>query len=68
MSREECIEVYRLLELEDTGDLQVIRAIINNIFTKRGVRLVEQTLVDIEFDEVDSKEGNEEEKPILHVK
>ena len=58
MSRDECIEVYRLLELEDTGDLQVIRAMINNIFTKRGVRLVEQTLVDIEFDEVDSKEGN----------
>lgn len=58
MSRDESIEVYRLLELEDTGDLQVIRAMINNIFTKRGVRLVEQTLVDIEFDEVDSKEGN----------
>lgn len=58
MSRDESIEVYRLLELEDTGDLQVIRAMINNIFTKRGVRLVEQTLVDIEFDEVESKEGN----------
>ena len=51
MNRAESIEVYRLLELEDTGDLQVIRAMINNIFVKRGVTLVAQTLVDIEFDE-----------------
>ena len=51
MNRAESIEVYRLLELEDTGDLQVIRAMINNIFGKRGVTLVEQTLVTIEFDE-----------------
>lgn len=51
MNRADSIEVYRLLELEDTGDLQVIRAMINNIFGKRGVTLVEQTLVDIEFDE-----------------
>ena len=51
MNRADSIEVYRLLELEDTGDLQVVRAMINNIFAKRGVTLVEQTLVDIEFDE-----------------
>ena len=51
MNSADSIEVYRLLELEDTGDLQVVRAMINNIFAKRGVTLVEQTLVDIEFDE-----------------
>lgn len=51
MNRAESIEVYRLLELEDTGDLQVVKAMINNIFRKRGVTLVEQTLVNIEFDE-----------------
>jgi hypothetical protein len=53
MSRDESIEVYRLLELEETGNLQVIRAMINNIFVKRGITLVEQTLVDIEFDDGD---------------
>lgn len=51
MSRDESIEVYRLLELEETGNLQVIRAMINNIFVKRGITLVEQTLVTIEFDD-----------------
>jgi hypothetical protein len=51
MNRAESIEVYKALELEDTGDLQVIRAMINNIFAKRGITLIEQTLVTIEFDD-----------------
>ena len=51
MNRADSIELYKALELEDTGDLQVVRAMINNIFGKRGVTLVEQTLVTIEFDE-----------------
>lgn len=51
MNRADSIELYKALELEDTGDLQVVRAMINNIFAKRGVTLVEQTLVTIEFDE-----------------
>ena len=51
MNRADSIELYKALELEDTGDLQVVRAMINNIFVKRGVTLVEQTLVTIEFDE-----------------
>lgn len=51
MSRDESIELYKALELEETGNLQMIRAMINNIFVKRGITLVEQTLVTIEFDD-----------------
>ena len=49
MSREECIQVYKVLECESTSDLQLIRAMINQIFNERGLPIVEQMLVNVEF-------------------
>ena len=55
MNREECIQIYNVLECEGTENLQLIRAMINNIFKKRGLPIVEQMLINVSFDDGDDE-------------
>ena len=57
MSKDEYIQLYEALECESTSNLQLVRAMINNIFKKRGLPIVEQMLVDIEFDDCNDCDG-----------
>lgn len=57
MTKQESIDLYQGFMLEEVSYLVMIKAMINSILSKRGCKINEEMLVNIEF--VEGKADNE---------